>query len=351
MKEDEEVKIVFLTIKLSLAITDYQSYVLYWYEKEFWKEVYRLFDLYKKEGKIFLIRYIEVNNQISYDSKRYVIDEARRMYDAYVRKKPYKIMISSIWSRNSFRYSSELSELSLELGILKFKEIIRIPCYENEYVTIMLKKGFPIDMKLIRKNEKWYALVTLKMEPTKRFGTKQMGIDIGIKVPAVAALNTQTIKFFGNGREIRFMKRCNMRHIKEMQRAKQFKKLEKYENHLHHVLVNYDHKISKDIIDYALINGVGEIKMEKLTSIHDKFTKKGIDNIYLWSYKRIQYFIEYKAKMQGIKVRYVNPYHTSQKCPLCGCINKVKDRQYKCKECGYHGHRDAVAAVNILNTL
>ena len=60
--------------------------------------------------------------------------------------------------------------------------------------------------------------------------------------------------------------------------------------------------------------------------------------------------ITYKAQLAGIEVRYVNPYNTSKKCPKCGRINKPKDRTYQCK-CGYHGHRDVVAAINILHAL
>ncbi|PKM81952.1 MAG: transposase, partial [Firmicutes bacterium HGW-Firmicutes-14] len=51
---------------------------------------------------------------------------------------------------------------------------------------------------------------------------------------------------------------------------------------------------------------------------------------------------------QGIKVLYVDPKHTSQKCPKCGEFNKAKDRKYKCG-CGYKAHRDRVGAMNIVS--
>lgn len=97
-------------------------------------------------------------------------------------------------------------------------------------------------------------------------------------------------------------------------------------------------------------NDVGMIYLEKLTSIHDRFNVRQVSNAYLWSYQRLQQFITYKAQLAGIEVRYVNPYNTSKKCPKCGRINKPKDRTYQCK-CGYHGHRDVVAAINILHAL
>jgi IS605 OrfB family transposase len=57
---------------------------------------------------------------------------------------------------------------------------------------------------------------------------------------------------------------------------------------------------------------------------------------------------EYKAFLLGIKVEYVNPKHTSQKCPKCGKPNKARDRKYQCG-CGFKAHRDRVGAINIIS--
>jgi transposase len=58
-------------------------------------------------------------------------------------------------------------------------------------------------------------------------------------------------------------------------------------------------------------------------------------------------FIEYKAKLAGVKVVYVNPAYTSQTCPFCGNIKKVKDRTYNCT-CGFRTHRDRLGTMNII---
>ena len=59
--------------------------------------------------------------------------------------------------------------------------------------------------------------------------------------------------------------------------------------------------------------------------------------------------IEYKARLEGIKVEYVNPAYTSQTCPVCGHVHHANDRNYICK-CGFHIHRDLLGAMNICNS-
>jgi len=77
-------------------------------------------------------------------------------------------------------------------------------------------------------------------------------------------------------------------------------------------------------------------------------SRKNEKNLHTWSFYRLANYIEYKAKLEGIKVEYVNPEYTSQKCPHCGTLNKAKDRKYLCKSCGYITHRDRLGAINIM---
>lgn len=92
------------------------------------------------------------------------------------------------------------------------------------------------------------------------------------------------------------------------------------------------------------------IRLEKLTNIRNtaKTSRKNEKNMHTWSFYRLAQFTEYKANLEGIKVEYVDPKYTSQKCPICGKLNHAKDRKYSCK-CGFKAHRDRVGAVNIIH--
>jgi transposase len=88
-----------------------------------------------------------------------------------------------------------------------------------------------------------------------------------------------------------------------------------------------------------------------LTNIRNttRTSRKNKKQLHKWSSYRLASFIQYKGSLAGIKVEYVNPQNTSQKYPNCKAFNKVEDRKYVCKLCGYEKHRDIVGAINIIS--
>ena len=61
--------------------------------------------------------------------------------------------------------------------------------------------------------------------------------------------------------------------------------------------------------------------------------------------------IEARQQELGGEVYAVPPQYTSQTCPECGCTdakNRPRQAVFKCVNCGFEGHADCVAAMNIL---
>lgn len=191
---------------------------------------------------------------------------------------------------------------------------------------------------ITKKKEVFYACASYSRQVTYKADNHiGMGIDLGLKCPAVCYTSTGKVRFFGSGRQIREIQA----YYESKQRGAKTKEIsseiiQRKQKHLK----NIDHQISKAVVDFALSENVTTIYMERL--------QKGAPIVQIaWSYSRLMQFIAYKAELQGIRIQYINPAYTSKKCPRCGEINQPNDRHYICSACGFKTHRDIVGAINI----
>jgi transposase len=160
------------------------------------------------------------------------------------------------------------------------------------------------------------------------------------------------------------------------------------------IVKDLNHKISRKIVDIALYNECG-IKLENLKGNRklnskigdigkgennkskkrkwdknrDKNRRKEINKYSIksknttgkqswsceyslnsWPFQQLQQFIEYKARLLGVEVVYVDPHATSKKCSRCGHKGDRHSKQFKCPYCGHVDHADVNAAFNIALT-
>lgn len=116
-----------------------------------------------------------------------------------------------------------------------------------------------------------------------------------------------------------------------------------------------NHTISRRIINRAIANGVGVIRMEDLTDIRNTAKSKRKDqgrNLHSWSFYQLREIIRYKAEIAGILFELVNPEYTSQTCKN-GHRSKTnrKGAHFRCKECDHTSHADVNGAINIAKAI
>lgn len=119
---------------------------------------------------------------------------------------------------------------------------------------------------------------------------------------------------------------------------------------------NILHRISKEVVLYAKAKQYA-IALEKLTHIRSSMRKgngKGRNirgRLNSWNFRKLQQFIEYKARWEGTPVVYVDARNTSKTCSRCGCLSKrlcPSDRFLKCEQCHTITDRHVNASINIL---
>ena len=125
------------------------------------------------------------------------------------------------------------------------------------------------------------------------------------------------------------------------------------------------HKVSKQIIrDFpdsefiledlkGIRNRVNKRKLKKnkhngKIQPHRTRPKKLLRRLNSWPFRKIQFFIEYKALWDYMQVTYTDARLTSSLCPICGLrLEPNGHRVMKCK-CGLEMDRDIIACLNLL---
>lgn len=258
-------------------------------------------------------------------------------------KKPY-----CTWNNQNYSFDFESISLPIMINGKAKKAAIKADMVDQENRNFSLLNNKLGTLRITKKSNKWIAQIAVTVVTTEKTGSKILGVDLGLKVPAVGSTDCDRVNFFGNGRENKYMKRKFRAKRKELGQKKKPNAIKKLNNKEQRWMQDKDHKVSRAIVEFAKENNISVIRLEKLANIRQaaRTSRKNNKNLHTWSFYRLATFIEYKAKLEGIKVEYVNPAYTSQTCPSCGDRNKAKDRTYTCS-CGFKKHRDLVGAMNI----
>src|SRR6056297_2447187 len=221
----------------------------------------------------------------------------------------------------------------------------------QQYIDSGCKLG---KASLFYKQGKWYFAVTIKIAVKKTSNSNLMGIDIGLRQLAVASVKNHQGKEinrqFHSGKQAGFIRKKYRMLRRKLGQSKKVKTIKNINDKEQRWMIDLNHKISRQLIDLAVQEQVDTIIMENLENIRQaaKSLNRADRNLHSWTFYQLQQFIEYKAKLAGIKVEYINPKYTSQRCSKCGKVKKSNrnGNLYSCS-CGNHIHSDLNAARNI----
>lgn len=193
-------------------------------------------------------------------------------------------------------------------------------------------------IQLVEKDKKTkiFLLLSIDIPAQKRTLDSELvlGVDLGLNFPLYYATNKNAYIHEHIGDKDSFLKERMVfqRRFKELQRLqctqggrgrkKKLEPLEKLREKEANRVRTKNHIFSREIIKTAIKYGAGVIHLEDLQNFgkdrngNVEDSKKFV--LRNWSYFELQTLIEYKAKMEGITVRYVNPAYTSQTCSCCG---------------------------------
>lgn len=225
---------------------------------------------------------------------------------------------------------------------IKFQEnIINIPC-------LKLKLSFNKNVEKINQiefdNEYAYICCTVKDEPIYD-SCGFIGIDRNATGHlAVVAIDNKIVKLGKPAWHIRRKYKNIRRHAQKQKKHRFIKRLKNRESR---IIRDINHKISRKIVNLAKENRYA-IKLENLKGIRKKKQGKKLNYIKSnWSFYQLQQMIEYKAKLLGVTVHYIDPSYTSQTCSRCGLLGIRNKKLFTCEHCKHQDSADANAAFVI----
>ena len=236
-------------------------------------------------------------------------------------------------------------------GIMNRGDTIYVPC---------LKCTLPFCHNADKINyiefDKKYAHITCTIpEQPEYIPERTLGVDRNTTghVAVVSCPETGKVQKYGKEaphirKQYSSMRKSAQKHGSKKNRHK-FRKAKIFKQKEKHITKNLNHHISKAIVTNAK-EQKAKIVLEDLKSIRKTAKTNGRSqrrSLNSWSFYQLQSFIEYKAKLQGVPVMYVDPKYTSQVCSKCGMIGERNGKLFKCPHCGHADHADANAGFNI----
>ncbi|WXG44251.1 MAG: transposase [Promethearchaeati archaeon SRVP18_Atabeyarchaeia-1] len=228
----------------------------------------------------------------------------------------------------------------------KEKQTITIPCLK----LALACQHFPSFEKIGQVEvDSEYAYVSISIkeeEPVEPSG--YVGVDLNTTGHVAVASDPGTGKVWKLGKRAQHVHRKYMNIRRKLQKRGRYKALKRIKNRESRIVRDLNHKVSRKIVDLAASLGRG-IKLERLEGIrgsrrHAKSFRYSLNS---WSFYQLQRFVEYKAKLRGVAVAYVEPAYTSQTCSRCGHMGHRNGKHFKCPSCGHVENADVNASFNI----
>lgn len=199
----------------------------------------------------------------------------------------------------------------------------------------------------------YYLSILVNTENNKQFQpTKSMiGIDLGIKDFVITSegevFNNLHFKKSKSKRIKKLQKQLSKKIKGSNNRNKARLKLAKLYKNIRDKKEYYLHSVTNSLINENQVIVMEDLNVKGMSKNHK--LAESILEVNFGEFRRI---LEYKTKWYGKQLIIINRYYPSSKlCNKCGWVNKelsLKDRDWKCPQCGEHHNRDINASINIL---
>jgi putative transposase len=263
----------------------------------------------------------ERDNPPGYRKKNYYDSQGRRVHEEHPRS-------TVTWKQNGFRHDAKHNHIRLSKGA-NHKEYPRA----REYILVEYETRPDVNVENLQQvravydspNERWklHLVCTNEIETPEAPGEETAGIDLGISNVATVAYSAEEAELYPGNRlkqdgyyfpkEIAACDDANSTRATRLHR--------KWSERRTHFL----HSLATHIVQRCVRKGVGRINVGDLAGVREgedgearNWDPHGNLDLHGWAFNRFTRILEYKAKVEGIKIVEVDERATSMTCSVCG---------------------------------
>ena len=158
------------------------------------------------------------------------IRDGKSVYQKYKKTNIQSILKKPVCIWNNQNWKLKEGVLSFPVLINGKSQRIAVPVLVSDYQLRQLNGSQLGTLRITQKSDKWIAQIAVEKPEPAINNTKIMGVDLGLKVPAVAVTEDGTTRFCGNGRQNKYMKRKFRSHRKKLGKQKKLSAIRRLNN-------------------------------------------------------------------------------------------------------------------------
>ncbi|MCD6195418.1 MAG: IS200/IS605 family accessory protein TnpB-related protein [Staphylothermus sp.] len=284
---------------------------------------------------------------------------AREVVKATKKNKGSKPVLRKLTARLDYQdYRLDLNSKVLRIAVLN-DEWVELKLLWYNYLDEYFNKEWKLKEILVsyRNGEIW-VFFTFEKEVVMKKPQYIMGIDINFDNITYTIIDANRglvsmgiIPFNGLGRALAhriIAEKIQRKYSKKWRYVKGIREaIGRHGRRARNILLDSCHFVSRRIVEIAKeYNAL--IVLEDLNKLKNRVNglKRFNKKLSLWTYRRIQSYIHYKALVEGLPVAYVSPRNTSKTSPIRGKLEFINYRWVKLPN-GYVVTRDIVASWNL----
>jgi|GEM_PF-111050 len=284
---------------------------------------------------------------------------AREIVKATKKNKGSKPVLKKLTARLDYQdYKLDLNSKILKIAVLN-EEWVELKLQWYSYLDKYLDGSWRLrEIQVSYRDGRIYVYLTFSRDVQLRESKTLMGVDINFNniTYTVVDLNGNlvsmgVIPFNGLKRALAhriIAEKMQRRYSREWRYVRGIREsVRKHGRRARSILTDSCHYVSRRLVEVAKEYSA-LIVLEDLNKLRTrvngsrKFNKK----LSLWAYRRIQFYIHYKALIEGLSVAYVDPRNTSKTSPIGGKLEFINYKWVKLPT-GHVVTRDLVASWNL----